>query len=195
MPPWTMGHSVWAVRPASVGRELVRGRRPRTRIQPAQRPLHPLAGRSYAAWPGTTWSKAIATSAPSAHWMSIAVSGVRSPVLPSTWLDELDPLLARSCADDSSEKTWKPPESVSIGRCQVVKRWRPPSARIDLLTGPEMQMIGVAQDDLGAGPPHLVGVQAADRALGADRHERGRVHRAVRQLEHSGPSEAFGSGD
>jgi len=35
----------------------------------------------------------------------------------------------------ASEKTWKPPESVSIGRCQFMNSCRPPCARITSVPG------------------------------------------------------------
>ena len=44
------------------------------------------------------------------------------------------------------------------------------------LAGAEMQMVRVAQDDLGAGAAHVVGAETADHRVGADRHERRRLH-------------------
>ena len=38
----------------------------------------------------------------------------------------LAPLQREALRMALSEKTWKPPESVRIGRCQAMKSWRPP---------------------------------------------------------------------
>ena len=46
--------------------------------------------------------------------------------------------------------TWKPPESVRIGRCQCMKPCRPRCALDDLEPGPQPQVEGVAEHDLGA---------------------------------------------
>ena len=61
----------------------------------------------------------------------------------------------------------------------------------DRLAGAEMQVIGVAQDDLRAGPLDVAGAQSAHDAMGADRHERRRQDRAVRQGEGAGPGGAL----
>ena len=49
--------------------------------------------------------------------------------------------------------------------------------------GAEVEVIRVAEDDLRAGAADLVGMDAAHRPVGAHRHERRRLHRAVRQRE------------
>ena len=41
-----------------------------------------------------------------------------------------------------------------------------------VLAGAEVQVIGVAEDDLRAGAAHVGGAEAADDAVGAHRHER-----------------------
>ncbi len=58
----------------------------------------------------------------------MARSGVRVRVVPSTWLWKVTPSSAIR-RSPSSEKTWNPPESVSIGRSQVVNRCSPPMSR------------------------------------------------------------------
>ena len=44
-------------------------------------------------------------------------------------------------------------------------------------------MVGVAEDDLGPGALHVAGAEAAHDAVGADRHEGGCAHLAVREGE------------
>jgi hypothetical protein len=58
--------------------------------------------------------------------------------------------------------------------------------------GPQVEVVGVAQDDLRAGACDLAGAEPADHAVGADRHERGRRDGAVRQGEGARASEALG---
>ena len=53
----------------------------------------------------------------------------------------------------------------------------------DVLAGTQVQMIRVAEDDLGAGAADVLGAESADDTVGADRHEGRRLHRAVRQGE------------
>ena len=63
------------------------------------------------------------------------------------------------------------------------------------LAGPEVQMVGVAEDDLRAGAAHVGGAQAADDAVGADRHERGGLDLAVGEGERAGARGAGGALD
>ena len=58
--------------------------------------------------------------------------------------------------------------------------------------GPQHQMIGVAEHDIGAGRAHVVVVHALDRRLRADRHEGWRAHRAVRRRDFAGARGAVG---
>ena len=60
-------------------------------------------------------------SAPIARCVSILFSGVKVCRLPSMWEEKVHPssVILRRCA---SEKTWKPPLSVSMGPFQAVKR-------------------------------------------------------------------------
>ena len=61
----------------------------------------------------------------------------------------------------------------------------------DLLAGTEVQVVGVAQDDLRAGALDVAGAQAADHAVGADRHEGRGLDGAVGQRERAGPGVAL----
>ena len=88
----------------------------------------PSVASSRLAWPGTTWSNAMAMSAPSAHWISMEDSAVSRRTEPSRWLVNSTPS-SEMVRSPLSENTWKPPESVSIGRGQVEKRCSPPRAR------------------------------------------------------------------
>ena len=64
-----------------------------------------------------------------------------------------------------------------------------------VVAGPEVQVVGVAEDDLRADRAQLVRVEALDRPLRADRHERGRPHFAVRGAKDPGAGGAVGGGD
>ena len=53
--------------------------------------------------------------------------------------------------------------------------------------GSQHQMIGVAEDDIGAGIAHLLRVKRFYRAHGADRHERRRTNDAARRRDFPAP--------
>ncbi|MND81057.1 hypothetical protein D3C80_728430 [compost metagenome] len=53
-------------------------------------------------------------------------------------------------------------------------------ARDAFSTGTQHQVIGIAEDDIGAGVLDLVEIHRLDRANGADRHEGGSTDRAAR---------------
>src|SRR3954468_24757407 len=63
----------------------------------------------------------------------------------------------------------------------------------DGLTGTQMEMIGVTQNDLRAGSLHVSGAEAPNDAVGADRHECRRADFSVRQSEGAGPGGTGGS--
>ena len=77
------------------------------------------------AWGGTGWSKATATSGPSASCTAIDSSGVKRWVEPSRWLRNVAPPSSIS-RRPARLTTWKPPESVRIGRGQAMKACSPP---------------------------------------------------------------------
>ena len=58
--------------------------------------------------------------------------------------------------------------------------------------GPQHQMIGIAQDDVGADAAHLVHIHRLDRAAGADRHEGRRADFAARHGDDAAPRLAVG---
>ena len=64
--------------------------------------------------------------------------------------------------------------------------------RDPLGAGPQHQMIGIAEHDLGAGRTHVIRHQALHRALRADRHEGGRLHAPMRGDEFAAARGAVG---
>jgi len=56
-------------------------------------------------------------------------------------------------------------------------------------------MVGVGQQDIGAGRAHIVMMHALDRRLRADRHERRSAHDAVRRRNLAGARGAVGGGE
>ena len=62
----------------------------------------------------------------------------------------------------ASDMTWKPPESVRIGRGQLAELVQAAEPRDALGAGPQHQVIGVAEDDVGAGRAHLVRIHRLD---------------------------------
>ena len=92
-------------------------------------------------------------SEPSRRWISIARSGERNSSVPSICERKRTPssVILRSF---DSDITWKPPESVRIGRSQPMNLMQPAQPRDALRAGPQHQVIGVAEDDIGAGLAH-----------------------------------------
>ena len=76
-----------------------------------------------------------------------------------------------------------------------MKRVEAAGARDQLVAGTQVQVIGVAEDDLGARVLDVAERDPLHRAARADRHERRRLHRAVRRLEHAAPRGAVAVGD
>ena len=60
---------------------------------------------------------------------------------------------------------------------------------------PQHQVIGIGEQNIGAGRTHVVMMHALDRRLGADRHERRRAHDAVRRRDLAGARGAVGGGE
>ena len=78
---------------------------------------------------GVHSSNCITMSEFSTFWICIEISGDKnslSPLIGDANVTPSSVILRRS----PSEKTWKPPESVRIGRCQFMNRCRPPCAPI-----------------------------------------------------------------
>ena len=74
-------------------------------------------------------------------------------------------------------------EAARIGQDRAVPGHEPMQAaepRDALRSGAQVEVVGVAEDHLGAGRPQIARGQRLHRGLGADRHELRRVDRAVR---------------
>jgi hypothetical protein len=67
---------------------------------------------------------------------------------------------------------------------------KPASTCDEIVAGPKIQMVGVAEDHLGPNRFEIAVRDAFHRPLGADRHERRRVHPAVRCGHHAPPGAA-----
>ena len=74
---------------------------------------------------GVHTSSIIAMSEPMTDWMSTTFSGVKMCFEPSMWLWNVTPFSLIFLRPDS-EKTWNPPESVSMFLSQWENAWRPP---------------------------------------------------------------------
>ena len=86
-------------------------------------------------------------------------------------------------------------EAAGIGqdRAVPVHEFVQPAELGDALgTRPQHQMIGVAEQDLGAGCTDVLRRQPLHRRLGADRHEGRRLHAAMRRLKLAAPCRAVG---
>ncbi len=59
-----------------------------------------------------------------------------------------------------------------------------------LRAGPEHQMVGIGEQDVGAGSRHVLGEHGLDRGAGADRHEGWRAHDPARRHDGAGPRAA-----
>ncbi len=123
--------------------------------------------------------------------MRIDSSGERNTVEPSTGEANVTPssVILRLCA---RLNTWKPPESVRIGLLPADEAMQPAEFADDVEARPQEQMERVAEDDLGADPVELARRHRLDRAVGADRHERGRFDRAAREGDAAAAGGAVG---
>ena len=86
-------------------------------------------------------------------------------------------------------------EAAGVGEDRQVPRHeavQPAELADQLVAGPEMQVVGVAEQDLGAEVAHLVRVQRLHGPLRADRHEDGRAHLPVRGPQHPGAGSPVG---
>ena len=141
MPPCTMGKSACSgyspVSPSLVNSSCARS---------SQRSERSLASRASAIgdWPGTTWSNCMTTSAPMLRSICITDSGVKVRAAPFRCERNSTPfsLILRR---PSSENTWKPPESVRMGRSQAMNLWMPPSSRIRVSVGRSCRWYALAR--------------------------------------------------
>ena len=76
-----------------------------------------------------------------------------------------------------------------------MKRMQAATPRDQVVAGPQIEMIGVAQENLGAELLEIAVRDAFHGALRADRHERRRLDVAVRGRHHAAAGAAVGVGD
>ena len=176
-PPWITPKSAWS------------GRRCASSERTAQRWVRSVA---IATSPGsveaggTGWSKATATSAPSAAWIAIERSAVNRWREPSWWLRNVTPSSSITLRSPS-DTTWKPPESVRIGCGPAHEPVEAAEALDPLVAGTQVQVVRVGEDDLRAGLLEVVRVERLDRRVRADGHEGRRLDDPVRQVEPAQP--------
>ena len=174
-PPWMMPKSAWSV--AAVGRQRPLG--------PAVRPLggdRPRRAGSVDAG-GTGWSKATATSAPSASWIAIDdAPGVKRCDDPSWWLRNVTPSssIALQVAERDDLEAARVGEDRPVPAHEAVEAAEP---RDPLVARTQVEVVGVGQDDRRAGVLEVVGVEGLDGGVRADRHEGRRLHDPVGQLQ------------
>ena len=80
-----------------------------------------------------------------------------------------------------SDITWKPPRVGEDRAVPAHEGVQAAEAGDALGAGAQHQVVGVGEDDVGAGGLHLVEVQRLDGGGGADRHEGGRADPAMRR--------------
>ncbi len=67
---------------------------------------------------------------------------------------------------------------------------QPAEARDAFRAGAQHQMIGVAEEDVGTGVAHLIGIERLDRRDRSDRHERRRANGPARRSDLAEPRKA-----
>ena len=97
--------------------------------------------------------------------------------------------------EPGSEKIWKPPESVRMGRVPAHEAVEPAEAAHGLGAGAQQQVVGVAEDDLDAERVEVGGGEPGHRPARPDRHEGGRLHPAVRRGEGAAAGAGLGVAD
>ena len=107
------------------------------------------AASSCVAGHGVHSSNTIAMSESSACCTSIEISGVSNRRSPLTGEANVTPS-SRTVRMAPRLHTWKPPESVRIGRSHPMNRCSPRCARDDVDAGAQPQMERVAEDDFRA---------------------------------------------
>ncbi len=127
---------------------------------------------------------------PGSHWISTARSGVSTCVLPSRCelnsdaaliylppVRQAEYLIAAAIGEDRFVPADELVEAASTGD--------------QLITRPQHQVIGVAEDDLRADLLKVLCCQRFNNTLRADRHERRRLDHAVRRREDPSPRTAI----
>ena len=125
-------------------------------------------------------------SEPRCAWMSTARSGVSRCRLPSRCERNAAPVLGDGPARAQAEDL----VAAAVGE----HRPRPADEAVqaaapgdELVAGPQVEVIGVAQDDFRAEVLEVPRREGLDRPARADRHERRRLHVAVGGPQHAAP--------
>ena len=167
-----MANSAWSDRVAA------------SRHRRAQRTVRSAASRTTSRSLGspTTWSSTIATSLPKALLDGHGPLR-RDGHQPAVDVRAEDGLLfGHFDAMGEAEQL----EAAAIGQDRPVpahEAVQPAQRGDDLFAGPQREMVGVAQDHLRPGGAELFDLQPLDAGLGADGHEGGQLHVAVRRGE------------
>ena len=125
-------------------------------------------------------SSCMEMSAPSSDWISMARSGVSSTIVAVDVRAKGDAVVG----DLAQLRQRHDLEAAGVGqdRPRPVHELVQPAERGDALrAGPQHQVIGVGEHDVGAGAAHLVEGDALHGRLRADRHEGRRRDRAARR--------------
>ena len=141
---------------------------------------------------GVQSSKHMAMSEASARCTSMESSGVRFTWSPSMGERKRTPssVILRSSA---RLNTWKPPESVRMGRCQCMKPCRPPCARMTSVPGRSIRWKVLPRMICAPMRFQFLGRHGLDRAVGAHGHEGRRLDHAAIQREAAAARRALGA--
>ena len=131
-------------------------------------------------------SKIITTSESSTRWICIDSSGVRNSRSPFTGDENATPS-SSTRRSGPRLKTWKPPESVRIGRSQPMNRCRPPWAAMTSRPGRSHRWNVLPRTIRAPRSASSRGRHRLHGPVGADRHEHRRFHGAVREFEPAAP--------
>ena len=140
---------------------------------------------------GVHSSKIITMSESSTRWMRMLSSGPRNTVRAVGRRGEGHALLGDLAAVRQREHL----EAAGVGEDRPVPAREAVQAAVrfdHVQARAQVQMEGVAEDDLGAELADLFGQHALDRTIGADRHERRRFHRAARESQPAAARGAVG---
>ena len=131
-------------------------------------------------------------SEPSRAWMSVARSGRQQMARPVEMRLEIRALFR----DDAPLRQAEDLEAAAVGEDRPLpadEAVQAAATRDQLVAGTQQQVIRVGEDDLGARLFEVAVASRLDGTLRADRHERRRLHDAVRRLELAETRRAVGA--
>jgi hypothetical protein len=149
-----------------------------TSLQPPQRPLHAFPCQIVGCLPGDDVIERhgdVRAHGPLNLRRPLGGEGAVSSVHVALKLDAF----FRDFSQPLEREDLEPPRIGEHGPVPGGEPMEAPHGAHGLLAWAEMQMIGVAQDDLGPGAPDVAGAEPTDHAEGADRHERGGLHQSM----------------